>query len=239
MRGRTVRTAKKKRALLEIIASGRSVTAAARLAGMSRQAVYDWKQDDPIFARDLKEAYEEGTDRFADALLERALLPEHDALAIFLLKQRDPERFNRKMVDVHVAGEVQHDHQHTLGAVGPAGRPMLVRIRIPDNGRDSDPYARRGPTKRLPFELPEGTVEILDGNGKVISMTADGEQVDPDDIEDVVVQLNAFESEAARDRPPQPSAPVIDAEPEASEAVEDGTAKMLPDTTGWVRWKIS
>jgi hypothetical protein len=224
--------------LLEIVASGRSLTAAARAVGMSRRSLFDWKTADPEFAAALDAAYDEGTDRFADALLERALLPEHDALAIFLLKQRDPERFNRKMVDVHVAGDVQHDHQHTLGAVGPAGRPMLVRIRIPDNGRDSDPSARHGPTKRLPFELPSGTVEIYDDNGKVISMTVDGEQVDPDDVEDVVEQLDAFESEGARNRPPQPSAPVIDVELEANE-VEEEVAKLPTDTTGWVRWKIS
>jgi len=79
--------------------------------------LHEWRRDDAGFARELEEAYEKGTDRFVDALMNRALLPDHDALAIFLLKQRDPRRFNQKMVEVRVSGDpdnpigVQHEHR--------------------------------------------------------------------------------------------------------------------------------
>jgi hypothetical protein len=130
---RTIRTPKKRRLMLEAVASGLSVTSAARRAGFSRRSVYDWKDADPTFAAELENAYEEATDRIADAAMQRALLPEHDALLIFMLKQRDPKRFNQKMVEVHVSGDpsnpVKVDHQHTLGR----GRLLI----LPDNGRAS------------------------------------------------------------------------------------------------------
>ena len=123
MRRRSNRTAKKRQILLEIVAAGYSVTTAAQRAGMSRRSVYDWKADDPLFAADLRAAYEEGTDRFADALMDRALLPDHDALAIFMLKQRDPDRFNQKMVEARVGGDPKNliGVEHRSGGEGAPG----------------------------------------------------------------------------------------------------------------------
>jgi hypothetical protein len=91
--------------MLEVVASGFSLSEAARQAGIPRQSLYDWKAADPQFAAELEAAYQEGTERFADALMQRALLPDHDALAIFLLKQRDPARFSQKQIEVRVAGD--------------------------------------------------------------------------------------------------------------------------------------
>jgi hypothetical protein len=116
---------RKGRLLLEAVSSGLSVTNAAKRAGMSRRSVFDWKAADPQFARELENAYEEGTDRLYDAALQRALLPgaEHDGLLIFLLRMRDPARFNRKMVDVQVSsGDTPITVNHT------ASRPHVIIV---------------------------------------------------------------------------------------------------------------
>jgi hypothetical protein len=129
MRGRTVRTAKNRAALLRTISEGFSVTTAAARVGMSRAAVYDWRAADPTLARDIEAAFHEGTDRLVDAATLRALMPEHDGLLIFLLKQRDPLRFNRRMVE-HI-GEVDIAH-HAV----PALPEQRVFFFMPPNHRD-------------------------------------------------------------------------------------------------------
>jgi hypothetical protein len=128
-RGRTGRTAIKRAELLKTIGQGFSVTTAAARIGMSRRSVYDWRDADPSLARDLEAAFQEGTDRLVDAATLRALLPDHDALLIFLLKQRDPLRFNRKMIE-HT-GEVDVAH-HVAGEVP----EELVHFYMPSNCRD-------------------------------------------------------------------------------------------------------
>jgi hypothetical protein len=104
----TIRTPKNRALVLEAIASGMTYGSAAMRAGISRRALFEWKAADPEFAREVDDAYELGTDRLADHAMQRALLPDHDALLIFLLKMRDPARFNRKMVDVRIGGDPNH-----------------------------------------------------------------------------------------------------------------------------------
>jgi hypothetical protein len=104
-----------------------SVTSAAKRAGMSRRSVFDWKAADPVFAADLENAYEEGTDRISDEVFRLGQQPGNLAGLIFLLKQRDPRRFNQKMVELHVSGDPDNpvlvDHQHA--AVG-RGRVVIL-----------------------------------------------------------------------------------------------------------------
>jgi hypothetical protein len=107
----------KKQVLLAALADGRTITAAARVAGMSWRSVYDWRAADPDFDRGVRDIYDATTDRIADHALQRALAspdPAHDALLIYLLKQRDPKRFNRRVVNVRVTGDqpVTVDHQN-------------------------------------------------------------------------------------------------------------------------------
>jgi hypothetical protein len=78
MRRRSNRTAKKKRLLLEAIANGWSVSAAAGRAAMSRRSIYDWRAAAPQFAADLADAFEMGSDRLAAIAMKRALSPEGD-----------------------------------------------------------------------------------------------------------------------------------------------------------------
>lgn len=82
-----------------------------------------------------------------DAVLERALLPDHDALAMFLLQQRDINRFGKKLIEVQVGGSgtpiaVEHSD---VGANNGS-----VHILLPDNGRDSgNPNIVREPASKF------------------------------------------------------------------------------------------
>jgi hypothetical protein len=113
--------------VLEVVSQGYSITRAARMVGISRTAVYEWSTSDPSFARDLDAAYEEGTDALHDAALDRALLPDHDGLLVFLLKMRDPARFYKRPI-----GEVTH----TLS--GDQSNPILVEHAHVTNGEDGE-----------------------------------------------------------------------------------------------------
>jgi hypothetical protein len=133
MRRRSNRTPEKRAKLLEVIRAGGSYVAAARAAGMSRRSVFDWKAADPAFKREIEDCVEEGSDRIVDAAWQRALLPDprHDALLIFLLKCRDPERFNRKMLDATVGSDPNRPLvvNHMIEQ-----RPQVVVV-LPDNNR--------------------------------------------------------------------------------------------------------
>jgi hypothetical protein len=141
---RTIRTPEKRRILLEGVASGLSVTSAARRAGIrSRNAIYQWKKADPTFADELEGAYEHGTDTLVDVALRRALMPDprHDALLMFLLRSRDPRRFNPKQVDVRITGDpnrpvtVSHDG-HSDSTYGGVRLIITPRDEDQDLGQD-------------------------------------------------------------------------------------------------------
>jgi hypothetical protein len=96
---RTIRTAKRRDIVLDAIAEGLTVGEAARRAGISRRAVFEWKAADPEFARDYEVAFEAGTDSY-EAEARRRGFNGSDALLIFMLKCRDPQRFNRRMIAI-------------------------------------------------------------------------------------------------------------------------------------------
>jgi hypothetical protein len=96
---RTIRTPGKKRIILETMAQGLTMTESARAAGISRNAVFEWRRDDPAFAAEFEQAYAEGTDVW-EAEGRRRAFTESDTLFIFLMKARDPERFNRRMLAI-------------------------------------------------------------------------------------------------------------------------------------------
>jgi superfamily I DNA/RNA helicase len=130
---RTIRTPRKRQAVLDAIAAGETVSEAAQRAGISRRSVFDWRNADPEFARDFEAAYAAGTDTL-EAEARRRGFAGSDVLLIFLLKQRDPKRFNQKMLTVvsDPSNPIAVDHAHH-------DAPSVVRIyKIPHNGRDED-----------------------------------------------------------------------------------------------------
>jgi hypothetical protein len=115
---------------------------AARAAGFSRRALFEWKAADPEFAREIEDVFEVATDMLADHAMKRALSSDghnHDGLLIFLLRMRDPERFNKKMIEARVTGDpnnpvtLQHQHQHEN-----QGEPPRARLIIVPNNDDDD-----------------------------------------------------------------------------------------------------
>ena len=109
MARRTIRTPKKREIFLDVLAGGGSVTLASATAGIGRQRVYEWRQDDANFATEWDVAIEAGTDVLEDEARRRAVEGVEepvffqgntvghvrrysDTLLIFLLKGRRPTR---------------------------------------------------------------------------------------------------------------------------------------------------
>ncbi len=103
--------ATRKKRFLTALAAGHSVMTAAEAAGVARQTVYRWRQEDETFARAWDEAIEAGTDRLEDEALRRAFAGS-DTLLIFLLKARRPTKYR----DTH---HVQHDGAVRIEVVTP------------------------------------------------------------------------------------------------------------------------
>ena len=116
--------AKLKARFLEIFADLGIVAVACRQAGVGRRTVYDWRKADPDFAAAYKDAEAEAVDNLEEEAVRRGRLGTtkvketfelgeltkreteqvySDALLMFALKARDPERF-RDNVKVNHAG---------------------------------------------------------------------------------------------------------------------------------------
>jgi hypothetical protein len=137
MRRRTIRTAKKRALVLAAITRGLNHGEAARAAGIGRRSLFEWKAADPEFAAAVDDAYATVTDKLADYAMQRALSSDginHDTLLIFMLKARDPARFNRKQVEARVAGDQSNpitvEHRNTP--------PPNVRLVIVPSDCDED-----------------------------------------------------------------------------------------------------
>lgn len=77
---------------LTALGEGLSVAGAAKLAGVGRQTVYDWRKRDAAFAAAWDDAIETGTDNLEDEARRRAMSTS-DTLMIFMLKARRPDKY--------------------------------------------------------------------------------------------------------------------------------------------------
>jgi hypothetical protein len=80
---------------LTALGEGLSVAGAAKLAGVGRQTVYDWRKRDAAFASAWDDAIETGTDNLEDEARRRAM-SSSDTLMIFMLKARRPEKYKER-----------------------------------------------------------------------------------------------------------------------------------------------
>jgi hypothetical protein len=94
---RTVRTPKKRAALIVGLASGMTVSAACESAKVSKVTYYQWRKDDPGFNQECLDAIDAGVDLLEEEAVRRARAGS-DLLMIFLLKGRRPDIYNRKVV---------------------------------------------------------------------------------------------------------------------------------------------
>jgi hypothetical protein len=58
MANRTKRTPIKRAAVLKVIAADGTVVEAAAHAGVGRSAIFKWREDDPVFASEFDDAYD-------------------------------------------------------------------------------------------------------------------------------------------------------------------------------------
>lgn len=98
MHGRTVRTPEKGERLIDKLRLGYSVMAACKAEGIGRTTYYAWREADPAFAKAADAAIEDGTDRFEDEAMRRALTLS-DTLLIFTLKGRRREKWGDKVTN--------------------------------------------------------------------------------------------------------------------------------------------
>lgn len=127
-----IKTPKTAEKFLAALAEGSTVTIAHKKAGISRGAVYAWRDEDPEFKKAWDEAIEAGTDIIEEEAKRRALfgvkkpvyhqgqvvghVQEYsDTLTIFLLKGRRPEKFKDRVHAEHT-GKDGGPIQHTVSA---------------------------------------------------------------------------------------------------------------------------
>lgn len=84
--------ARKRKRFLELVRDGQSIKKAAAAANIPRNTVYRWRQEDPDFAHEWDEAWEQGADHLEDIALSRAE-DGSELMTIFLLKGRRPGRY--------------------------------------------------------------------------------------------------------------------------------------------------
>lgn len=82
-------------AFLVAVSEGHSARRACEIAGVSRASVFTERDCNPDFKAAWEEAIRSGTDGFEDVAGDRAK-EKSDLLMMFLLKSRDPARFNEK-----------------------------------------------------------------------------------------------------------------------------------------------
>lgn len=98
-------TDNRKETFLLILSQGNSITAAARAIGVSRQAIYNYRDHDAAFKRAWDNAIEEGLDTLEDEAIKRAK-KSSDLLLMFLLKGGRPDKFKDR-VDINVNWRVE------------------------------------------------------------------------------------------------------------------------------------
>jgi hypothetical protein len=103
-----------------------------------------WRAEDREFAAAWDDAFEAGTDRLADIATERGIT-ESDALLIFMLKCRDPQRFNQRQV-VSIGGDENAPPITLAGQMQPYG-PIII---LPHNSRGEIPPHQRPPPGYIP-----------------------------------------------------------------------------------------
>lgn len=91
----SIRSYKSRKAFLDALEKGYSVSRSAAEAGHSVNAFKTWKAEDEEFSKDWEDAIEAGTDRLEDRARDRAMR-DSDGLMVVLLKARRPEKYRER-----------------------------------------------------------------------------------------------------------------------------------------------
>jgi hypothetical protein len=141
MANKTIRTPKRRAAFLKALRHGASIYEAALHIGVSKNAMYAWRADDPEFHAEWDEAVEQITDAM-EARLYRDGMNGNTIAQIFWLKSHRPEVYNRRpaILPVAIPGQVITQQGETvippLGAPAEAEVTNNVMFALPPNHRD-------------------------------------------------------------------------------------------------------
>jgi hypothetical protein len=113
---------------LEAIATGATVSQAAKAGNVGRTTVYDKIANDPKFAAAFDNATEQGTD-LLEAEATRRAISGSDTMLIFLLKARRPRRFRDNA---------------TIEHTGPNGGPIQQNVTLDLSGFSDEEIIRLG-----------------------------------------------------------------------------------------------
>ena len=92
--------AHKKQQFLDAFSRMKTIWAASRAVGVSRNTIINWRKLDPEFRAAFEVADVECTEQLETVAHDRALKGKSDQLLIFLLKSRNPDKYKER---------VQHD----------------------------------------------------------------------------------------------------------------------------------
>ena len=104
----------KKKRFIETLASQGTVSHAAQAAGVSRNTVYRWRDDDPEFAILWDEAHEQAVDSVESVLFQKALSGDSICL-IFYLKAHRPIYRDRLTIDIE---QLKSDIEERMARLG-------------------------------------------------------------------------------------------------------------------------
>lgn len=116
----TIRTDRARESFIETLAKTCNVSAACRVANISRTAAYAWRREDEAFAEAWADAEAEAADNLEGVAYERAMAGQSDRLIEILLKGHKPERYVER-TKVDVTGSMNLAHEVRLVGVEPNG----------------------------------------------------------------------------------------------------------------------
>jgi len=93
---RTKRTDRARETFLEAMRETCNVSHSARVAGLGRRTVYEWRDDDADFKAAWEDAEEEAADRLEKVARDRAI-DGSDRMLEILLKAHRPEKFVERL----------------------------------------------------------------------------------------------------------------------------------------------
>ncbi|WP_374764277.1 helix-turn-helix domain-containing protein [Yunchengibacter salinarum] len=150
-------TSRRRQRFLDALANGLSVSGAARMAGVSRQALYRLRARDDAFRAAWADGLASGADRIEDEAVRRAVdgvekpvfrggqIVGHvrdysDTMLMFLLKARRPDRYQAKAADTGKTDATPDPLEGSRDALYAKLADRLERIRTeaPDGKPDGE-----------------------------------------------------------------------------------------------------
>lgn len=107
----------KKEAFLDALREGATVKKACATVQVGRSTMYRERDNDPDFAAEWEDAYDEGADVLEAEAFRRATEMGSDTLLIFLLKARRPEKFRDNVKHEHTGrngGPIQTESKRVV-----------------------------------------------------------------------------------------------------------------------------